>query len=168
MAIIAIITPSQKNPVTTTTYVIANEQTLKEQDDSSIIARVLGMDNEEKASPYDWVGEQNIHVENDKVTINIKNAEWSKFTDTNSMDPVIDAGANAIQIVPKDIADIHVGDIVSYTSGYADGTIIHRVIEIGYDDKGWYCLMKGDNNSRNDQGKVRFSQIKRVVVAIIY
>ncbi|MEM4397868.1 MAG: hypothetical protein QW757_04570 [Candidatus Woesearchaeota archaeon] len=84
------------------------------------------------------------------------------------MDPVIDVGANAIQVIPKTEADIHVGDIISYVSDYADGIIIHRVIEIGYDEKGWYAIAKGDNNQRNDPGKIRFNQIKRVVVAIIY
>ncbi len=160
--------PSEKHPVTTTTYVIANEQTMKENEGSTFITKILGGDNEERLSPYDRIAEQNIRVEKDKVTINVQDAEWSRFTDTNSMDPIIDEGTNAIQIVPKSEEEIHVGDIVSYKSDYADGIIIHRVIETGYDEKGWYCLMKGDNNSRQDPGKIRFSQIKRVVVAIIY
>ena len=158
-----------ERPVTyTTNYIIANEDTVRDDADSPIITRILGLSNEEKPSPYDWVTENKISVEKDKVVINVPNAQWSKFTDTNSMDPVIDEGANAIQIVPSDRSQIHVGDIVSYESDYADGIIIHRVIEIGYDDKGWYCIMKGDNNPGNDPGKVRFSQIRRVVVAIIY
>ena len=159
--------PVQNNfPVTTTTYVIANEKTI--QQEGSFITQILGLNNEEKASPYDRIPENKIFVEDDKVIINIANAQWSRFTDTNSMDPVIDQGANAIQIIPKSPDEIYVGDIVSYESEYADGIIIHRVIEIGYDDDGWYALMKGDNNSRVDPGKVRFSQIQRVVIAIIY
>jgi len=154
---------------TTTSYVIANTESVREEaDDSNFVTRILGMNNVEQPSPYDWVKENKIIVEKNKVTINIDNAQWSKFTDTNSMDPVIDQGANAIQIVPDNVAQIHVGDIVSYDSKYAKGTIIHRVIEVGYDAEGWYCIMKGDNNPNNDPGKIRFSQIKRVVVAIIY
>ena len=159
--------PTQsKLPITTTTYVIANEKTL--QQDDSFIAQILGLNNEEKASPYDRISENKILVENDKVIINIENPQWSRFTDTNSMDPVIDQGANAIQIVPNSYEEVHVGDIVSYESEYSEGIIIHRVIETGYDDEGWYCLLKGDNNSRVDPGKIRFSQIQRIVIAIIY
>ena len=155
-----------KIPVTTTTYVIANEKTLQQED--SFLTQILGITNEEKASPYDRIPEQKIIIEDDKVVINIDNAQWSRFTDTNSMDPVIDQGANAIQIIPKSPDEIYVGDIVSYKSDYSDGIIIHRVIETGYDNEGWYCLLKGDNNNRVDPGKIRFSQIQRVVIAIIY
>lgn len=163
------ILPTNTNhPSSTTTYVVDSEKALQDADDSNIVTKILGSANEEKASPYDRITEGSIKVDKEKVTINVQNAEWSRFTDTNSMDPLIDEGTNAIQVVPKTEAEIHVGDIVSYKSDYADGIIIHRVIEIGYDDSGWYCLMKGDNNSRVDPGKVRFSQIKRVVVAIIY
>ena len=64
--------------------------------------------------------------------------------------------------------EISVGDIVSYNSEYASGTIIHRVIEISEDEAGWFCRVKGDNNKDTDPGKIRFSQIQRIVVAIIY
>ena len=123
-------------------------------------------DTSEQPSPADRVKESQIYVYPDEVVINIENAVWSTFTDTNSMDPVIDAGANAIQIVPKSPTEIQVGDIISYDTSI--GTVIHRVIEIGYDDKGWYAIAKGDNNSEPDPSKVRFEKIKRVVVAIIY
>ena len=135
---------------------------------SNIVARIIGTENEELPSPYDWITEDKIGVYRDRVTIDIQNAEWARFTDTNSMDPVIDNGANAIEIRPKSEADIHIGDIVSYKSRYSDGIIIHRVIETGYDKDGWYAMFKGDNNDNVDPGKVRFSQIQRIVVAIIY
>ena len=122
----------------------------------------------EKYSPSDWIKEDQIKVYNDRVIIDLKDAEWASFTDTNSMDPVLDETANAIEIIPKSTEDIHVGDIISYNSDYADGTIIHRVIKIGKDNKGWYCIVKGDNNQNPDPGKIRFSQIKRILVAIIY
>lgn len=122
----------------------------------------------EKASPSDRIKESQIHVYNNKVTIDIKDPEWASFTDTNSMDPVLDSTANAIEIVPKTPEEINIGDIVSYESSYAAGTIIHRVVKTGYDNDGWYAIMKGDNISSSDPGKVRFNQIKRVVVAIVY
>lgn len=122
----------------------------------------------ERASPYDRILEKDILVMNDKVIINVKDAEWATFTDTNSMDPVLDAGANAIQIIPHTESDIHVGDIISYYEGSTGNVIIHRVIEIGSDEQGIYYIVKGDNNPDPDPAKVRFSQIRRVVIAIIY
>jgi hypothetical protein len=167
LAVVSIVPGTNTNrPSMTTTYAVSEEKTV--DDGSTFITRILGGEPKELPSPYDRIGEENIKVERDRVTINIANAEWSKFTDTNSMDPVIDEGANAIQIVPKIPGDIHIGDIISYKSEYADGIIIHRVIGIGNDEKGWFCTVKGDNNDREDPGRIRFDQIKRVVVAIIY
>ncbi|MFH0874449.1 MAG: hypothetical protein V1859_00800 [archaeon] len=161
-------------PVTTyVTYSLGerssrSQEELSDTEKNSKILSLLGFANEEKSSPSDWVKENQIHVSDERIIIDIKDAEWASFTDTNSMDPLIDEGANAIEIIPSSPGEIKVGDIVSYKSDYADGTIIHRIINIGFDDKGWYATMKGDNNPREDPGKVRFSQIKRVLVAIIY
>ncbi len=82
------------------------------------------------------------------------------------MDPLIDAGSNAIQVVPKNADDIQIGDIISYSQG--NTILIHRVMLIGTDDQGWFAIAKGDNNDRADPNKVRFSDIRRVVVAIVY
>ena len=123
-------------------------------------------DTSEQASPADRIKESQIFVYSDEVIIKIDNPVWSTFTDTNSMDPVLDAGANAIQIVPKSVTEIQVGDIISYDTSI--GTVIHRVIEMGYDDEGWFAIAKGDNNAEPDPDKIRFEKIKRVVVAIIY
>jgi hypothetical protein len=137
-------------------------------DDAGNILKILENDVQERPSPKDRVAENQILVTNDKVVINLKDAQWASFTDTNSMDPVIDGEANAIEIAPKSEDDVQVGDIVSYISEYSDGIIIHRVAGKAKDDKGTYFTMKGDNNPANDPGRVRFSQIKSVVVAIIY
>ena len=120
----------------------------------------------ERPSPQDFVKENNIIVNDNKFTVYINNASWSSVYDTNSMDPVIDYGTNVIHIKPKKINDIGVGDIIIYKLG--NKNIIHRVISTGYDEYGWYCITKGDNNPTRDTKKVRFNQIKGVVVAIIY
>lgn len=122
----------------------------------------------ERSSPSDWINENNIHVYPDRIVIDIDNAKWASFTDTNSMDPVFDSTANAIEIVPSSPDFIQVGDIVAYESSYANGVIIHRVIGKGTDDKGVFFVVKGDNNDSQDPGKIRFEQIKRVLVAVIY
>ncbi len=123
---------------------------------------------EELVSPSDRIKESQIKIYNDKVVIEIENAQWASFLDTNSMDPIIDEGANAIQITPESHEEIYEGDIISYKSEYAEGIFIHRVIETGFDNNGWYCIAKGDNNPEADPGKIRFSQVKKVLIAIIY
>jgi hypothetical protein len=122
----------------------------------------------ERPSPLDRIKEEQILVTNKQIVINLENAKWAEFTDTNSMDPVIDAGSHAIEIIPQTEKDVQIGDIVAYKSEHATGTIIHRIVYKGEDEKGTYYIMKGDNNPSNDPGKVRFEQITRVVVAIIY
>ena len=124
--------------------------------------------SEDIDSPYDRIKESQIKVYKDKVVIEIEDAQWASFEDTNSMDPILDEGANAIQVIPKSYHDIHVGDIISYESEYAEGIFVHRVVKVGFDPDGWYCIAKGDNNPDLDPGKIRFSQIKKVVIAIIY
>ena len=126
------------------------------------------VEDREKASPHDRVKMEDIKVYNDQVVLSISNPEWAYYVDTNSMDPVIDSDANTIQIVPKTKEEIHVGDIVAYESDFHEGIITHRVVEISSDSDGWYAVLKGDNNDRADPGRVRFSQIRRIVVAVIY
>ncbi len=120
----------------------------------------------ERDSPKNWIKDWEIQLSQKSVTFNVQGAILAAFADTNSMDPVFDAGANAIEIVPKSSSEIQVGDIVSYSTQY--GTIVHRVTQIGTDEKGWYAIFQGDNNPIPDPDKVRWDQIKRVVVAIIY
>jgi hypothetical protein len=122
----------------------------------------------ERDSPSDWISENQIKVTKENVVVDIQNAVWATFTDTHSMEPVLSANANALEIVPTSTEQIHVGDIVSYDSKLVDGTIIHRVVEIGSDSQGWYATFKGDNLVKEDPEKVRWEQIRRIVVAIIY
>ncbi|VVB81393.1 Uncharacterised protein [uncultured archaeon] len=121
----------------------------------------------ERPSPSDWIVENQIQMAPDSVTLSIKNPQWAILADTNSMDPVFDAGSHLIQEVPTSKEQIHVGDIVSYNSPMGF-TIVHRIIEIGNDEEGWYAIFKGDNNPTADPWKVRWDMVTRVTVAIIY
>ena len=117
-------------------------------------------------SPGDWIKEDQIQVFKDRVVLDIQNPIWAGFTDTNSMDPFIDEDAHAIEISPLDADSINIGDVISYQSG--DIIIVHRVVEKGEDDKGIYYIVKGDNNRFGDPLKVRFEDVRGVVVAVIY
>ncbi|MEM0230670.1 MAG: signal peptidase I [Candidatus Woesearchaeota archaeon] len=134
---------------------------------SSEVASLLNKQEGPRAPP-DRITEKQIYVFRDKVILDIPNAEWASFTPTHSMEPVLNENSNAIEVKPSSESEIQVGDIIAYRSEYAEGTIIHRVISIGSDEKGWFCIAKGDNNPNPDPGKIRFSQIESVVVAIIY
>ena len=122
-------------------------------------------------TPPDRIKEDQIHVYDDKVVIDIKNAKWAKFAPTKSMVPFLDEGSNALQILPESPEQIEVGDIISYESrreGLQGAVIIHRVIEKHKDEQGDYFIVKGDNNPQPDPEKVRFNQIKRILIGVIY
>lgn len=80
--------------------------------------------------------------------------------------PVLGPGANALQVIPRTPDEIRVGDIISFSF---NGKIVsHRVISIGEDSQGWYAITQGDNNPDPGPLLVRFEQIDRVLVAILY
>ena len=126
------------------------------------------LQTKEKPSPKERVLQKNISVFQNEVVLKIENPQWAIFTNSNSMDPVLDTESKAIEVIPKEDSSIQVGDIAAYESKIKKATIIHRIVFIGRDSLGWYALMKGDNNAYNDPERVRFEQVKRVVVAIIY
>ncbi len=126
----------------------------------------LTFSSSEIMSPQDHISEEQIRVYDDRVVLDVDDPVWSSFTDTNSMDPLLDAGANGIEIKPVSEDDIHIGDVISYKSG--NGVVIHRVIGVGYDELGIYYVVKGDNNPIPDKEKVRFSDVQGILVAVVY
>ncbi len=116
--------------------------------------------------PADRIQKDQVQVYTDHVAINIPGVRWANFSTTGSMLPVLGAGAYALQVMPLKPDDIQVGDIISYK--YDGRIIIHRVIEISSDELGKFFITKGDNNPEPDPEPVRFSQIDRVVVGILY
>lgn len=150
-------------------YTESTEENVLIPGKGSIISKVnslLTFSSAEIMSPQDHVSEEDIHVYDKRVVLDIDNPVWSSFTDTNSMDPLLDVGANGIEIKPQFEDDIHVGDVISYTSG--NGVVIHRVIEIGSDEEGIYYITKGDNNPIADKDKIRFEDIQGILIAVVY
>jgi len=123
---------------------------------------------EEKPSPVDRIQDSDVNVFSNSVRIDIKNAKWRSYIDSNSMDPLIDKGTTTIEITPKYSSDINVGDIIAYEVDGYDYAFVHRVVEIGEDEEGIYFTTKGDNFYREDPDKVRFSDIEGIVVGILY
>lgn len=121
----------------------------------------------ERLSPKDRVKEEDITVYKNEIIIKLdEEVRWARYTDTNSMDPLLDEGANGFEIIPKSSDDIELGDVIAYK--HEKGTIIHRVVEIGEDEKGWFAIAKGDNNPSSDPWKIRFNNIEGVLIGVVY
>jgi len=116
-------------------------------------------------SPGDWIKEENIHIYENAVVIDINNPSLSRYAPTGSMRPLLDIGSNGIRIVPENPAQIQVGDIITFEQN--EELVIHRVIEKGNDQEGAYFITKGDKNNVTD-GKIRFQDIKYVTIGILY
>ena len=129
---------------------------------------IKNLNPRDKPSPQSRISKDSILVYDNQVILKIKDPQWAVFTNSKSMDPVIDSESKALEIVPQSESELKVGDIVAYQSRIKDAVVAHRIVETAYDAQGWYAKMKGDNNDYMDPEKVRFEQIKRVVVAIIY
>jgi hypothetical protein len=100
---------------------------------------------EKRSSPKDRVSEKDIRIYRNRIMVDVEKAILARFTDTHSMEPVLNKDSNAIEITPDDPDDIQEGDIISYRSSFSEGTIIHRVVEKGIDEKGVYFRTKGYN-----------------------
>jgi len=122
----------------------------------------------EVSSPAGRIAKEQIHVYEDRIVIDLENAKWAEFTNSNSMDPVLDVDAHSFEVTPQSAEDIKVGDIISYKPTNYGGLVVHRVIGIAEDEEGWYAVVKGDNLSKPDPEKVRFEQINGVLVGIVY
>lgn len=124
--------------------------------------------NYSNQSPSDYISDSQIRVYSDKVIIDVPGVTWTRYNSTDSMKPVIDDGANGLEVPPRSEDELKVGDIVSYQAFWNDTLVVHRIIEIGQDSFGKYYVLKGDNNDGPDPGRIRFSQIKYKTIAIIY
>ena len=100
----------------------------------------------DRPSPSDWVPRENIIVHEDKIIIYVNNARLSRYASTKSMDPVLDDTATGMSIPIKSPESLQVGDIISFSpSPLVNYLVVHRIIEIGEDEEGWYAITKGDN-----------------------
>ena len=122
----------------------------------------------ELKSPGDWISESDVKLMDNYVVIKAENTRWARFADTNSMDPVIDENSNSIEFKPASHDELQIGDIISFKSDMINGNVIHRIVDTGEDEEGWFAVTKGDNNRNVDPYKVRFEHIKGVVIAVLY
>lgn len=120
--------------------------------------------SEERFSPYDRITEGNLDLFLDKLVINFPGIQLAHYSDTNSMDPLIDEHSIGLEIIPEAEEDIHIGDVVAYQSG--KDLIVHRVISISKDEEGWCAVLKGDNSEEYE--KIRFEQVRYLLIGVLY
>lgn len=121
--------------------------------------------SEDSYYPHDFINNSYILNDNGRLTLNISNYSLVRFEGTGSMEPVFGEDSTGVGIRPQVLEDVHIGDIVTFKK---NGIVIaHRVVDIGEDEEGIYFIVKGDRNDFDD-GKIRFSDIELVIVAIIY
>ena len=112
-----------------------------------------------KEAPEDVIKEEDIFGTDYGFGVNVEGELiFAKFTDTNSMIPVLDFGHNSIEL--KCPCDIKVGDIISFM--YEEKLIAHRVIEV----KSNMYKTKGDNSLGSYW--VKEEDVKGKVIAILY
>ncbi len=124
--------------------------------------------SKELISPADRIKDSQVLIYEDKVVIYVDNANWAKYTNTNSMDGFLDVGSTGIELRPKDEFDVQIGDVITYNAEWSDALIAHRVIDLGYDKDGWYAIAKGDNVAYADPGKIRFEDIEYILAGVLY
>jgi len=126
----------------------------------------LAFNTTEIPDPLPRVSISDVLVRKNDVLINVPEVQQGIIAASNSMDPLLDQNDVVLDVTPQNPADIQVGDIIIYR--LESTRVIHRVIEIGHDNDGWYAITKGDNNPKPDPAQVRFDQVIGVVIGIIY
>lgn len=119
--------------------------------------------------PADRVKENQIEVTKDNIIIQVPDAEWSSYSPTGSMEPVLSDTANGLYLKPKGPEDIKIGDIIAYDMEGQPRPIVHRVTSIQKDQYGnVQYITKGDSNAVPDPEPVPYDKVLRVLIGILY
>ncbi len=115
----------------------------------------------ERPSPKIRIKPEPVHIAGGTLTVTgLSGCFIAAIAPTNSLDPCIDDGMLVVLDPNVNVTDLICGDIIWYeTPNYQ---AIHRIIEIGNDESGWWALCRGDNNPRDDGIKVRSHEIRGV------
>lgn len=133
-----------------------------------LIPSAITSKTNEVPSPSDWVKESNIHVYGDRIVIDINDAYWAYYENSNSMDPVLDTDTNGIYIMPDSEDDIQIGDIISFNKTDNEKPVCHRVVDMIETKDGKRFITKGDNNNVRDPGSIGFDKVIGVLVMLVY
>lgn len=118
------------------------------------------------AVSQDRISGNQIHLYKDKLVIAAEGLMYAKVEDTKSMEPILSKNSHTIEAFPV-IENLKTGDIISFYEPSVSTIVVHMIIETGYDEQGWYAKTSGYNNVYVDPWKVRFENIKGVVVGVL-
>lgn len=99
------------------------------------------------------------------VTAGTLSGRWSLLSvPTGSMEPAIPAGAGVV-VVPTDVEEVVVGDIIVFSAPETDTPTVHRVAEVHELDGDPVFRTKGDANPVQDPWELKIEQdhVGRVV-----
>ena len=133
-------------------------------------------DYDDDFHPLDRISNSSIKVYSDRILIE---GSFGRIESkgTGSMLPSFFEGATYFYVKPSFPSEIVVGDIIVFTKpqemiekGFTSNTttILHRVIGKGTDSEGIYYYTKGDNNWIEDGVKIRFENITKVIIGVIW
>ena len=137
----------------------------------------------ERHSPSDIVKREAFHYDDqtgiltiDFKLTNIQLDETPKLwipsiPDTGSMDPVFDYGHSNLLLSGRNPTELQrIIDFIAQPGNiavYQPQNYIHRIVSISQDELGRFFKFRGDNNLRDDPGKVRDADIKHVYAGTI-
>ena len=116
-------------------------------------------------SPCNHLRTKDIEAYSNKMIIKHDNMIYGRIGDSGSMEPLMNQWTHSIEYKPSNESEICQGDIIVFHKDTHD--VIHRAIIVGYDKDGWFAITKGDNNDIGD-GKIRWHQVKSVVIGLLY
>jgi hypothetical protein len=130
---------------------------------ASLGVQFIFFNYDHKDYPMMKVNERDIHVYDDHYCVDVgREIKYATYADTESMEPTFGYLNHGIEIVPKSINEIHVGDIISY---YKDGELlVHRVKSIDGDT----IIVRGDNAPSISLDTIKFKDVNGVLISIIY
>jgi len=102
---------------------------------------------------------------NDYVKITHDCISIGEIEGSGSMEITFGKGHNLITTECFNKDKLSTGDIIGYEM--MKSHIVHRIVKIDEDNKGWYAVTQGDNCNYKDE-KVRFDQIEVLVLGVVY
>lgn len=119
--------------------------------------------NNKGHTPKDRVDEKDIQLRHDKVIIKLSEASLSTLEDANSDSSLFSPGTQGLVMNISSASELKEGDIVSYYSSSKGRMVFGRISKIGTDKQGWYAQLYSEGRL-----KIRFNQLNKVVVAVLY
>lgn len=116
--------------------------------------------------PQNWITGSNIIQDNYSEIVISKTNIFVLPVIGNSMSPTLSDGSQAIVSKNFTSENLQMGDIIVFNDG--SELIIHRINKIANDEKGLYFVTKGDSNKLVDAYKIRQSDIRWVVIGVLY